>query len=36
MTSRLMVGWRYWAKCQVWPLVFCGLPPMLAETTPMR
>src|SRR5271170_5045207 len=34
--SRLHSGWKYCAKCQVWPLVFYGLPPMLAEMTPMR
>src|SRR5262245_50502467 len=31
-----MVGCRYWAKCQVWPLRACDLPRMVAEMTPMR
>ena len=36
MAAWLTSGWKYWAKCQVWPLVFCGLPSMAAEMTPMR
>ena len=36
IASRLISGWKYCAKCQVWPLVRCGLPSMLAEMTPMR
>src|SRR5690349_2774738 len=36
MAARSIVGWKYWAKCQVWPLRGCGLPRMLAEMTPMR
>src|SRR5688500_4676571 len=36
MASRSAVGWKYCAKCQVWPLRGCGLPRIEAETTPMR
>src|SRR4051812_34496087 len=31
-----MVGCRYWAKCQVWPLVGWAFPRMAAEITPTR